>query len=227
MLVHIFAMMAERGLSEDESAAWVAAMFFLGIPLRFILGVTTGKFRSNLMLAGGMAIGAVGMWGLWLGPGIVGLLAFVIGIAVVEGITSVNWLMLSDYFGRARFATLMGFMSLFMNIGLFASPLFAGIVYRMTESYWLVLATFTPMYLVSALAFLLCTRPQPPVRGQRRWIGTETGAPPAGGQRRRRRLGRLRHHFGIMSTLSSRRRRFSSRHRSDAMMPVQRLHCGL
>ena len=177
MLVHIFAMMAERGLSEDESAAWVAAMFFLGIPLRFILGVTTDKFRSNLMLAGGMAIGAVGMWGLWLGPGIVGLLAFVIGIAVVEGITSVNWLMLSDYFGRARFATLMGFMSLFMNIGLFASPLFAGIVYRLTESYWLVLAVFTPMYLVSALAFLLCTRPSPPTRGQRRWIGTETRAP--------------------------------------------------
>ena len=177
MLVHIFAMMAERGLSEDESAAWVAAMFALGIPLRFILGVTTGKFRSNLMLAGGMAIGAVGMWGLWLGPGVVGLLAFVIGIAVVEGITSVNWLMLSDYFGRARFATLMGFMSLFMNIGLFASPMFAGIVYRLTESYWLVLATFTPMYLISALAFLLCTRPRPPVRSQRRWIGAETRAP--------------------------------------------------
>ena len=178
MLVHIFAMMAERGLSEDQSAAWVAAMFFLGIPLRFILGVTTGKFRSNLMLAGGMAIGAVGMWGLWLGPGVVGLLAFVIGIAVVEGITSVNWLMLSDYYGRGRFATLMGFMSLFMNIGLFASPLFAGIVYRLTESYWLVLATFTPMYLISALAFLLCTRPRPPVRGQRRWIGTETRVAP-------------------------------------------------
>ena len=177
MLVHIFAMLAERGLSEDEAAAWVAAMFFLGIPLRFILGVTTGKFRSNLMLAGGMAVGTVGMWGLWLGPGVVGMLTFVIGIAVVEGITSVNWLMLSDYYGRGRFATLMGFMSLFMNIGLFASPYFAGIVYRLTESYWLVLATFTPMYLVSALAFLLCTRPQPPVRGQRRWIGTETGAP--------------------------------------------------
>ena len=182
MFVHIFAMMAERGLSEDESTAWFAAMHFLGIPLRFILGVTTGKFRSNLILAGGMALGAVGMWGLWLGPGVVGLLAFVIGIAVVEGITSVNWLMLSDYFGRGRFATLMGFMSLFMNIGLFASPLFAGIVFRLTGSYWLVLATFTPMYLVSALAFLLCTRPRPPTRGQRRWIGAETRSPqPAAG----------------------------------------------
>ena len=174
MLVHVFAMMEERGLTEDAAASWVAAMFFLGIPLRFILGVTAGKFPGNLMLAGGMALGAVGMWGLWLGPGIIGLLTFVIGIAIVEGITSVNWLMLSDYYGRARFATLMGFMSLFMNIGLFASPLFAGIVEDLTDSYYWVLAAFTPMYLVSALAFLLSTRPRPPASSQRRWIGAET-----------------------------------------------------
>ena len=174
MLVHVFAMMEERGLSDDQAAAWVAAMFFLGIPLRFVLGVTAGKLPGNLMLAGGMAIGAVGMWGLWLGPGVSGLLTFVIGIAVVEGITSVNWLMVSDYYGRARFATLMGFMSLFMNIGLFASPLFAGFVEQITGTYYLVLAAFTPMYLVSALAFLMSTRPKPPDRSRRRWIGTET-----------------------------------------------------
>ena len=132
MLVHVFAMMNERGLSDDAAAVWVAAMFFLGIPLRFVLGVTAGRFRANLMLAGGMAIGAVGMWGLWLGPGVLGLLTFVVGIAVVEGITSVNWIMLSDYYGRDRFATLMGFMSLFMNIGLFASPLFASLVWDHT-----------------------------------------------------------------------------------------------
>ncbi len=174
MLVHVFAMMAERGLSEDAASAWVAAMFFLGIPLRFVLGVTAGKFRANLMLAGGMAIGAVGMWGLWIGPGVLGLLTFVVGIAVVEGITSVNWLMLSDYYGRDRFATLMGFMSLFMHIGLLASPLFASLVWDLTGTYYIVLATFTPMYLFSAVAFLFCTRPPPPDRGRRRWIGTET-----------------------------------------------------
>ena len=174
MLVHIFPIMEHRGIPEREAAYWVSAMFFLGIPLRFLLGVTTDRFRSNVLLAVGMAIGAVGMGGLWIGPGVFGLLLFVVGIAIVEGITSVNWLMLSDYYGRARFATLMGFMSLFMNVGMFISPLAAGLVADATGSYYIILAIFTPLYLVSALAFLLANRPDPPARARRRWLGAET-----------------------------------------------------
>ena len=128
MLVHVFPIMELRGISANEASAWVAAMFFLGIPLRFVLGVTSDRFSGNVLLAVGMAIGAIGMGGLWIGPGIFGMLLFVVGIAIVEGITSVNWLMLSDYYGRARFATLMGFMSLFMNVGMFFSPWVSGLV---------------------------------------------------------------------------------------------------
>ena len=178
MLVHVFPIMELRGISANEASAWVAAMFFLGIPLRFVLGVTSDKFRGNVLLAVGMAIGAIGMGGLWIGPGILGMLLFVVGIAIVEGITSVNWLMLSDYYGRARFATLMGFMSLFMNVGMFFSPWVSGLVKDAVGNYYWVLAVFTPLYLVSAVAFLFATRPSPPARSQRRWIGTETtGAP--------------------------------------------------
>ena len=184
MLVHVFPIMAVRGISENEAAAWVAAMFFLGIPLRFIMGVTSDKFRGNVLLAIGMVIGAIGMGGLWIGPGMTGLLLFVVGIAIVEGITSVNWLMLSDYYGRARFATLMGFMSLFMNVGMFISPYASGLVFDRTGSYYWVLAVFTPLYIVSAVAFLFATRPNPPASTRRRWIGTEARTPvpsPSGG----------------------------------------------
>lgn len=184
MLVHVFPIMAVRGVSENEAAAWVAAMFFLGIPLRFVMGVTSDKFRGNVLLAVGMVIGAVGMGGLWIGPGLVGMLLFVVGIAIVEGITSVNWLMLSDYYGRARFATLMVFMSLFMNIGMFISPYASGLVFDRTGSYYWVLAVFTPLYVVSAVAFLFATRPDSPVSTRRRWIGTEATPPlasPSGG----------------------------------------------
>ena len=178
MLVHIFPIMELRGLSANEASAWVAAMFFLAIPLRFIMGVTSDKFLGNVLLAVGMAIGAIGMGGLWIGPGIIGLLIFVVGIAVVEGVSSVNWLMLSDYYGRARFATLMGFMSLFMNMGMFISPYASGLVKDTVGDYYYVLAVFTPLYLLSAVAFLFATRPSPPTSTRRRWIGRETtGAP--------------------------------------------------
>ena len=174
MLVHFFPIMELRGASNSEASLWYAAMFFLGIPLRFVMGITSDKFRGNVLLAVGMVLGAFGMGGLWVVPGIFGMLLFVVGIAVVEGITSVNWLMLSDYYGRGRFATLMGFMSLFMNIGMFATPLAAGYVADHTDSYFIFLAVCTPLYLVSAVAFLLATRPSPPPSARRRWIGTET-----------------------------------------------------
>ncbi len=174
MLVHFFPIMELRGVSNSEASLWYAAMFFLGIPLRFVMGVTSDKFRGNVLLAVGMVLGAFGMGGLWVVPGVFGMLLFVVGIAVVEGITSVNWLMLSDYYGRGRFATLMGFMSLFMNIGMFATPLAAGYVADRTDSYFIFLAVCTPLYLVSAVAFLLSTRPNPPASTRRRWIGTET-----------------------------------------------------
>ena len=177
MLIHAFPIMELRGLSVNEATAWYSAMFILGIPLRFISGVTSDKFQGNILLAVGMAIGAVGMAGLWIGPGVFGMLLFVVGIAIVEGITSVNWLMLSDYYGRARFATLMGFMSLFMNVGMFISPYASGLVKDAVGDYYWVLAVFTPLYLVSAVAFLFATRPDPPARSQRRWIGTETTGP--------------------------------------------------
>ena len=96
-------------------------------------------------------------------PGTAGVVVFVLGLAVVEGITSVNWLMVGDYFGRSRFASLMGAMSVFHNIGLFIAPVFAGWVRDTTGSYAIVLLTFAPMFVVSAFFFALARRPSLPI----------------------------------------------------------------
>lgn len=63
-------------------------------------------------------------------------------------------------------------MTLFMNIGSFISYLSAGLVYQTTGTYSLGLATYFPMYLLSALASLLYTRPMPSDSGQRDLLGT-------------------------------------------------------
>ena len=71
-----------------------------------------------------------------------------------------------------------------MNVGMFISPYASGLAFDRTGSYYWVLAVFTPLYLVSAAAFLFATRPNPPESTRRRWIGTETRAPvpsPSGG----------------------------------------------
>ena len=85
----------------------------------------------------------------------------------------------------------MGFMSLFMNIGMFISPYASGLVKDAVGDYYWVLAVFTPLYLVERwrVAFLFATRPDQPARSQRPVDrhGDDRGAT-TGGERRRREL---------------------------------------
>jgi hypothetical protein len=162
IIIHIFPMLALQGLEPQTATFYVSVMFFLAIPLRFVLGVAGGRFSSRKLLFWGMNLGAVGVYALWGLPGTAGVVLFVVGLAVVEGITSVNWLMVGDYFGRGRFASLMGAMSVFHNIGLFVAPIFAGWVRDQTGSYSLVLLTFAPLFIASAIFFALARRPTLP-----------------------------------------------------------------
>jgi MFS family permease len=162
IIVHIFPMLELKGLDAQTATIYVSIMFFLTIPLRFLLGVAGGHVSPRKMLFWGMNLGAVGLFALWGLPGVPGIVLFVVGLAVVEGITSVNWLMVGDYFGRSRFASLMGAMSVFHNLGLFIAPIFAGLVRDQTASYSIVLLTFAPMFVVSAIFFSLARRPSLP-----------------------------------------------------------------
>ena len=119
----------------------------------------------------GLNLGAVGLLALLLLDGRLGAIIFVLAMAVVEGVSSVNWIMLGDYFGRSRFASLMGLMSVFHNVGLFVSPIFSGRVRDLTGTYDIVLMTFIPLYVASAVIFGLARRPAPLARirsGERR-----------------------------------------------------------
>jgi MFS family permease len=162
IIVHIFPILSLKGLDERTSSAYVAAMFLVAIPLRFLLGIAGGKFSSRKLLFWGMSLGAFGIVALWSIPGSLGVVLFIVGLSIVEGITSVNWLMVSDYFGRRRFATLMGVMSVFHNLGMFISPLFAGFVRDYTESYDIVLLTFAPVFIISAVSFAVASKPNFP-----------------------------------------------------------------
>ena len=162
IIVHLFPILEQEGLGAQTASFYASLMFFLAIPLRFLLGIAGDKLAPRKLLFFGMNLGAVSLLSLlWLNS-IYGILLFVLCLAIVEGVTSVNWIMLGDYFGRGRFASLMGFMSVFHNIGLVITPIYAGWIKDTTGSYDLVLATLAPLFVVSAFAFAMSTRPDPP-----------------------------------------------------------------
>ena len=162
IIVHLFPILEQEGLGPQTASFYASFMFFLAIPLRFLLGIAGDKLAPRKLLFFGMNLGAVSLLSLLWVNSIYGILLFVLCLAIVEGVTSVNWIMLGDYFGRGRFASLMGFMSVFHNIGLVITPIYAGWIKDTTGSYDLVLATLAPLFVVSAFAFAMSTRPDPP-----------------------------------------------------------------
>ncbi|HJN86268.1 MAG: MFS transporter [Dehalococcoidia bacterium] len=162
IIIHIFPLLEDEGMSSGNAAIYVSVMFFMAIPLRFILGVAGGRVSPRKLLFVGMNLGALGLLALRGLDGTLGVVIFILAFGVVEGVTAVNWIMLGDYFGRSRFASLMGFMSVFHNMGMFVAPIFSGWVKDQTGSYNLVLIAFAPLFMASGLMFLLARRPPPP-----------------------------------------------------------------
>ena len=162
IIIHLFPLLVWKGMTEDVATLAASVMFFMAIPLRFLLGVAGGRLSPRKLLFYGMNLGAIGLIGLWILPQWPALIVFILGLAIVEGITSVNWIMVGDYFGRSRFASLMGAMSIFHNIGMFIAPIYAGWIRDTTDSYEIVLLTFAPTFVMSAFMFALARRPTLP-----------------------------------------------------------------
>ena len=162
IIIHIVPLLEGEGLTTQTVAVYVSVMFFLAIPLRFVMGMAGGRVSYRKLLFVGLNLGAVGLLALLLMDGTAGVVVFILTLAVVEGVSGVNWIMLGDYCGRGRFASLMGVMSVFHNVGMFVSPIFSGWIKDRTGSYDLVLITFVPLYILSGCLFALAGRPAPP-----------------------------------------------------------------
>ena len=68
--------------------------------------------------------------------------------------------MRADYFGRAAFASVMGFSSLAVMFGSVGGPLLMGLVADRTGSYTPAFATLAVIGVVGAGAFLVLGRPR-------------------------------------------------------------------
>lgn len=72
----------------------------------------------------------------------------------------------ADYFGRRSFATIMGFSSLIVMLGMTAGPLFAGFMADQFDGYRVGFVTIAIITGLGAIFFLLAKKPNPPVRKQ-------------------------------------------------------------
>ena len=74
----------------------------------------------------------------------------------------------ADYFGRGSYATIMGFSSLVMMLGMMAGPLFAGVLADRLGDYKIAFLVLASVAALSSVFFVLARKPELPSRLRRR-----------------------------------------------------------
>ena len=160
VLVHAIPIMVWKGTSEQTGADVMALLFFVSIPARLLIGISGLKLPGQGVLGVGMGVGAVSLLALNLVDGVWIVFPFVAGMAILEGASVLNWVLVGNIFGRRSFATLTGIISVFYSAGMMLSPLFLGWMVDRTGGYTESLLILTVLYGVSAALFAIARSPR-------------------------------------------------------------------
>ena len=153
IMIHGIPILVSKGASEQSTSFYVSLACILIILLRLGLGVRGGYASIRLLQFCGIAIGAMGALGFLLLETPSAIYSFIIGLAMVEGISALNWIAVAEYFGQKSFASLVGIMTVFYSAGALGLPVFVGWIYDRTMDYSVVLMIMAPLLLVSGILF--------------------------------------------------------------------------
>ena len=170
ILVHAIPIMVWKGTSEQTGADVIALLFLISIPTRFLIGMSGVRISGQYLLAAGMAIGAASLLGLIFVGGTWIVYVFVVGMALLEGAATLNWVVVGNFFGRRNFATLTGIISIFYSSGMMLTPLFLGWMFDRTGSYTTSLLVLAGLYGASAVLFIISRQPRLPARANREMV---------------------------------------------------------
>jgi len=165
VLVHQIPHMVEHvGLSQEAAAANVTLLLLFVIAGQLFGGGVGDRIDKRLIMVVCM----------WMHAAALVLLAFATSrseTAIFAAVHGAAWGMRgtlinairADYFGRASYATISGFASLIIMIGMTTGPLFAGLLHDMTGNYrqaFMILAGFSAL---GSVALMLARKPAVPV----------------------------------------------------------------
>ncbi|MBI4331218.1 MAG: MFS transporter [Chloroflexi bacterium] len=161
--VHFIPILMWKGVAEQTAAYYLGAMVAFSIPAAIILGITSDRFYRPRVMSLGMVLGAVATLFLLFG-GERSQFLFIPLIAAVEALYAVVRATLGDFYGRRHFATISGFVTLFVTSGSMLGPVIAGLAYDRTGGYSLAIQVSLASFALSAISFWMLRRPGRGVR---------------------------------------------------------------
>lgn len=159
--IHFVAMMVDRGLSLTSSTSLLGSVALISLIGRIGIGGWIGDVVSKrYLLAGTSAVMAIAMIAIgqtqefWMVAIILTIYSVAYGASVVLPMG-----LQADYFGRQSFATIRGMLHTLQTIGMIFGPVYAGLVYDITGSYFIAFLGFGTAAGLAALCLIFLRKP--------------------------------------------------------------------
>ena len=163
--VHLVPLFIWKGLDEPAAAFYVGLTALATVVVRPLTGWLGDRQSKQTIGAVGVLLGAAGLIVLAYGDGAWwALVLFAILFSFGDGVNSVTWALVGDMFGRAHFATIRGWISMFQSFASMPAAVYTGWVYDRTQSYTQALIVFVICYGAAAVVLWLLPQRVRPAR---------------------------------------------------------------
>ncbi len=170
--VHAIPMFVWKGMGEQAGANLVGITAGIAVPMILVLGWLGDKMSKKTILFVAQVALALGFIVLNISESAITLYLFVVLFAFGGNVSPVNYSILGEFYGRKVFARLRGALN---SIGVIGglTPWYAGLVFDATQSYSIVLITFSGLAAAAAFLLLLVRNPQRKLRQKE--VATQVG----------------------------------------------------
>jgi MFS family permease len=161
--VHLVPLLVWRGLDEHTAAFFVGLTAFSAVIVRPLSGWIGDRWSKQNIGAMGVMLGGLGLVVLMCSNGALWtFVLFAILCSFADGINSVTWALVGDFFGRNHFASIRGWMGTIQSFMAMPGAVFTGWIYDQTQSYTYAMIPFIVIYALAGLALWQAPRPRKP-----------------------------------------------------------------
>jgi nitrate/nitrite transporter NarK len=163
--VHLVPLLVWKGLDEHTAAFFVGLAAFSAVIVRPLTGWLGDRWSKRKIGALGVILGGLGLAVLTYGNGALWyMVCFAILFSFADGVNSVTWALVGDFFGRNHFALIRGWIGMIQSLVAMPAAVFTGWIYDQTQSYTYVMIPFIVIYALAGLMLWQARRPRRPQR---------------------------------------------------------------
>jgi MFS family permease len=161
--VHLVPLLVWKGLDEHTAAFFVGLTAFSAVIVRPLTGWLGDRWSKQNIGATGVVLGGLGLVVLTCSNGALWhMILFAVLSSFADGVNSVTWALVGDFFGRNHFASIRGWMGMIQSLVAMPGAVFTGWIYDQTQSYTYAMIPFIVIYALAGLALWQAPRPKRP-----------------------------------------------------------------